>query len=215
MADIFQEVEEDLRRDRYERLAQKYGGYVIVGLLLIVAGTAGYVVWKGWRETRRQSDTLKLSEAVDSAAAGSADAAATLSKVVTEVEAGPAVLARFYGAGAKAKGGDNAGAIAIYEAVAGDGTTPGIFRDLAVLLSVQLQVSTGDGKTLEARLVPLSADAGPWRFSARELTGLLAARAGDQARAKTLFQQLADDNGAPAGLRARAAELAAFFGRNP
>ena len=213
MADIFQEVEEDLRRDRYERLAKKYGGYVIAALVAIVAATAGYVLWKNWHQARQQSATLQLAEAIDSAGpAGTAAAGLpALDKVAKEAPAGPAGLARLYEAGAKARTGDDAGAVALYDALAADGSLPAVYRDLAALLSVQRQVAAGDPKALSERLAKLSAEANPWRFSARELDGLLASRSGDKARAKTLFQQLADDKDAPAGLRARAAELAAFF----
>ena len=217
MADIFQEVEEDLRRDRYERLARKYGGHVIAAVLLIVAGTAGYVLWKNWHQARLQADTLQLAEAVDAAGPGAANpaAATALDKVATSAASGPGRLARFYEAGLKARAGDGAGAVAIYDAIAAEGATAPLYRDLASLLAVQLQVNAGDPKALADRLAPLTVDSNPWRYSARELTALLAARTGDKARAKTLFQQLADDNGAPAGLRTRASELAAFFGRTP
>ncbi len=213
MADIFQEVEEDLRRDRYERLAKKYGGYIIAGLLAIVLVTAGYVLWKNWRVARQQSATLELAEAVDSAGPAVASVAAipALDMVVHGAPAGPAALAQFYQAGVKARSGDGAGAIAVYDTLAADGALAAVYRDLAALLSVQQQVISGDPKELSQRLARLTGEASPWRFSARELDGLLASRAGDKARAKTVFQQLADDRGAPAALRARAAELAAFF----
>ena len=213
MADIFQEHEEDLRRDRYERLAKKYGGVVIAGLVAIVAATAGYVLWKNWHQARQQAATLQLAEAVESAGPGAASAAGlpALDAVAKGAPAGPAGLARLYEAGVKARTGDGAGAIALYDALAEDGSLPVVYRDLAALLSVQQQVGDGDPKALSQRLARLSADVNPWRVSARELDGLLATRAGDKARAKTLFQQLADDKDAPAGLRARAAELAAFF----
>ena len=213
MADIFQEVEEDLRRDRYERLAKKYGGAVIAGLVAIVAVTAGYVLWKNWHLARQQTATLHLAEAVESAGPGGNAAAGipALETVAKEAPAGAAALARLYEAGVKARTGDGDGAAALYDSLANDGSLPAVYRDLAALLSVQQQAGTGDPKALSERLGKLSADANPWRFSARELDGLLASRAGDKARAKTLFQQLADDKDAPAGLRARAAELAAFF----
>ena len=213
MADIFQEVEEDLRRDRYERLAKKYGGVVIAGLIAIVAATAGYVLWKNWHQARQQAATLQLAEAVDGAGpAGTTTAAIpVLETVAKEASAGPAGLARLYEAGVKARTGDDAGAVALYDSLAGDGSLPVVYRDLAALLSVQQQAESGDPKALSDRLAKLTLDTNPWRFSARELDGLLASRAGDKARAKTVFQQLADDKDAPAGLRARAAELAAFF----
>ena len=213
MADIFQEVEEDLRRDRYERLAKKYGGYVIAALVAIVAATAGYVLWKNWHQARQQAATLQLAEAVDLAGPAGSDAAGipALDTVATRGPSGPAGLARLYEAGVKARTGDSAGAIAIYDALATDGSLPVLYRDLAALLSVQHQIAAGDPKLLSERLIRLTGDANPWRFSARELDALLASRTGDKARAKSLFQQLADDKDAPAGLRARAAELAAFF----
>ena len=74
MADIFQEVEEDLRRDRYQRLAKKYGGYLVAGMLLLVLGTTGYVLWKNWHETRERAATLQLAEAVDQVAQAGATA---------------------------------------------------------------------------------------------------------------------------------------------
>jgi hypothetical protein len=218
MADIFQEVEEDLRRDRYERLAKAYGGYIIVGILLLVIGTVGYVLWKNWRENQDQTATLQLAEAVNpetpAAGATATPNGEALGKVAAEGPAGPAGLARFYEAGLRSRNGDRAAAIALYDRLAKDPSIAPLYQDLAALLAVQLQVNDGDPKSLAERLEPLSADTSPWRYTARELGGLLAARTGDTARARTVFQQLADDNGAPAGMRVRAAELAAFYGKS-
>ncbi|MEI6985153.1 MAG: hypothetical protein WCK65_03410 [Rhodospirillaceae bacterium] len=235
MADIFQEVEEDLRRDRYERLARKYGGVFFAAVLLIVAATIGHVLWKNWRDARQQADTLSLAQAIDQtrdqtsgqtgvdvAAPPGADSNAkappgadSMAKVINTVGSGPGGLARFYQAGVKARTGDIIGAVALYESIASDGATRPLYRDLALLMAAQAQINTGDTAALTERLAPLAANASPWRYSARELNALLAARTGDRERAKTLFKQLADDNGAPAGLKARATELAAYFGRTP
>jgi hypothetical protein len=48
MSDIFQEVEEDVRRERYEKLWKKYGNYIIALAVLIVAGVAAWQ-WPGIR----------------------------------------------------------------------------------------------------------------------------------------------------------------------
>jgi hypothetical protein len=52
---------------------------------------------------------------------------------------------------------------------------------------------------------------GPWRHSARELAGLIALKAGDTPKARDLFKKIADDLGAPQGMRARAAQLLAVL----
>ena len=82
MADIFQEVEEDLRRDKAARLWRRYGSYVLVAALAIVAGTAAYVWWKQHVAARQiaEGDAFaaaaqlqpddKAQEAADAFAAG-------------------------------------------------------------------------------------------------------------------------------------------------
>ena len=61
MADIFQEVDEDLRRDRATALWRKYGIYVLGVAIALVAGTAA---WSGWRyyETRQRLSLIHISE---------------------------------------------------------------------------------------------------------------------------------------------------------
>ncbi len=45
MSDIFREVDEDLRREQFKRLWDRFGTYVIGLAVLIVVVTAGY---RGW-----------------------------------------------------------------------------------------------------------------------------------------------------------------------
>ncbi|MEE8534520.1 MAG: hypothetical protein V3S45_00650, partial [Kiloniellales bacterium] len=60
---------------------------------------------------------------------------------------------------------------------------------------------------------PLTADANPWRHSAREISAVLAFRSGDREKAVELFTGLAKDASAPEGIRARAGEMLAAIGR--
>lgn len=215
MADIFQEVDEDLRRDRYERLWQRYGGIILVVAIIVIAGTAGYVVWEKWRTTRQMTETQSLAEMIEPALAATGDAAAAataLAGFAGQSASGQAILARFFEAGLRAKAGDRPAAVAAYDRLAADSSLPAGYRDLAVLLAVLHNATDGDPAVLQARLAPLTAESGAWRHTARELTAVLAGRAGDTARARSLWQELAADGAAPASLRNRAAELAAQYG---
>ena len=49
LADIFQEIDEELRRDRWEILWQKYGKYLVGCAVAIVAGTAAWVGWQNYQ----------------------------------------------------------------------------------------------------------------------------------------------------------------------
>ena len=73
-------------------------------------------------------------------------------------------------------------------------------------------LDSGDTTELTQRIQRLTAPSNPWRHTVRELAALIALRNGKRQEADQLFRELADDVTAPAGIRARAAELAASSG---
>ncbi|MEM9682571.1 MAG: tetratricopeptide repeat protein [Pseudomonadota bacterium] len=208
MADIFQEVEEELRRDKAAQYWTRYGRYIIAAVVLIVVATGTYV---GWTEYRLQQQTSygerfavamsliqeqKPGEAIDA-----------LGALAEDASTGYATLARFRAAGLKMEQGDRNGAAAIYDAIAKDGSVDSLYAQLANLYFVLGMLDTGDYVDLTDRLTPLLADDSPWRFSARELAALLELQKGDTAKANEYYTTLADDPQTPTGARARAAEM--------
>jgi hypothetical protein len=154
-----------------------------------------------------QAASAELTAAIDAAGASPQEAIAALGRVAEATDSGHATIARLYEAGLLAEEGDRAGASAVYRAIAGDAGAEPIWRDLARLLAVLSDLDTGDAATLTAELAPLAADTSPWRFTARELTGLIAMRSGDLVAARALFEGLASAADAPAGVRSRAGDL--------
>lgn len=213
MSDIFREVDEDLRRDRAEKLFKRYGGYMIAAAVALVAGTGGYTAWRNWHQSKLQQDTASLVTAISQTAQGPDKGVEALAAYAGKADPKMAALAQFNAAALLIRQNKQADAAGIYDSIAANGSVDTVYRDLATLLAVMQRVETGDPAQLQAKLLPLSADTSPWRHSARELTAALAIRAGDKDRARTLFQQLADDSAAPAGVRARAADLAALYGK--
>lgn len=210
MSDIFREIEEDLQRDRYKKLWDKYGNLVIAAAVVLVLATGGWEAWKAYRAKRDQAFGQSYAMAMRLAEQGKAkEAEAGFGKLASDAGPGYAALARLQEAALLAKAGDNAGATAVYDKLAADGSVGRVYRDLATLLSVLNGIDKGDPAALEKRLEPLTDPANPWRYSARELSAVLAIRSGDKARAEKLYAQLADDASAPASLRGRAAEMLA------
>ncbi len=213
MSDIFREVDEDLRRDRAEHLFKKYGGAMIAAVVLIVAGTGGYSFWRHWQAQKKEEQTAALVTAIAQSAQGPEKGVEALAAFAGSANPSLAAIAQFNAAALMIRQGKPAEAATVYDGIAGNGSVPAEYRDLATLLAVMQRTDGGDPAQLTAKLQPLTADGSPWRFTARELTAVLAVRAGDTEKASTLFKQLADDQQAPSGVRSRAADLASLYGK--
>ena len=206
MSDIIREVEEELRRENFEKLWRKYSSYAFALAALIVLGVAGYFEWRHYTANQHAERARQYEAALQLAAAGDPGAPAALQAVANGAD-GYAALALLQEAALKAKAGDVNGAVAIYERMTTDGAIDQSLRDLALILLALHTADTAAPDLLAQRLQPLTAASNPWRYSALELTALLAQRAGDNAKAEQILTGLADDLNAPQALRQRATEM--------
>lgn len=205
MSDIFREIDEDLRRDNLLKLWKRYGTFILAGAVLIVAVTGGYVAWQRYEEGRRL-DQSRAYEAARSVEQTDPKAAIEAMQKLGGGAAPYGMLARFHEAGLKAEQGDTAGALAAYDALSKDADSPA-YRSAATIFYAMHALDSEEPNALIERLKPLTAPTSPWRYSALELTGLAAQRAGDTARAREIFTALSGDSEAPSALRSRAAEI--------
>lgn len=212
MADIFREVDEDLRRDNLNQLWKKYGNFVVGAAVAVVLVVSAVVGWREWQraENLEQSDRLlragEIAEADDPASA-----IAAYEDIAEDADGGHELLARLQAAALAAEVDDRERVAATYDAVAGSDVDP-VYRDLATLLSVMHASEGGDPEALIERLGPLRAEDNPWRFSARELTAVLEHRRGNVEQAVELIRGLEAAPEAPPDLRNRAREMLAAMG---
>ena len=212
MADIFKEVDEDLKRDQALELWRKYGRYIIVFALAVVLGTAGVVGWNNYRERQRETNGNIYAQAFQLVGRGDKAGAAKAMADIAANGGAYRILAQFQGAALKLEANDKAGAIAIYDQISADSGADQAFRDLATLLSALASVDTGNAADINKKLEPLLADGAAFRPSAMEVQGLVALKSGNSTLARQTFQKLADDITAPPGLRQRATQILTWIG---
>lgn len=210
MADIFKEVDEDIRRDNLEKLWKKYGFQFIGLAVAVVLGVAGVQGWRAYDLDQRGQLSDRYGAALELTQGG--ETAAGLDAMIDLSEAGGdsyAGLAAFEEARLRVESGDTGGAIAVWDRIAEDsGLGPG-FQEAATLFSILHQIDSGNPAALRARLEPLAADGQSFRSTARELLALIALGEGDTAAARDLYTKISDDREAPAGLRQRATQMLA------
>ncbi len=222
VADIFDEVNQDLRAERARQFALRYGWLAALAAMLFVAGVGA---WQGWRwyAARQANDVasayLGAMRAVGGPAVaegqstpGRIAAMAEFDRLASTGPEGYRSLARLRGAALHASTGDLPGALAMWDKLSADTAADPLLRDLASLMWVQHQVDAGDPAAVEGRLQPLTAGGNPWRPLALENQAWLALRTGHNDQARETLRQLAADATAPDGVRGRANGLLARLG---
>jgi hypothetical protein len=210
MSDIFNEVDEELRRSQLEQLWKKYGSYVIAAAVAVVVAVGGYRGWVYYQTKLSQAASTKFLDAVAAAAEGKhSDATAAFAALAREAPSGFAILSRFRHAGELGRNDSAAGAAA-FKALAADSGIGPAMQELARLRAAMLSAEVAEPKDVIAELTPLAEAGRPWRNQARELLGALALKAGDFAAAGQWFDRIIVDPEAPTALRRRAQEFSAI-----
>jgi len=211
VSELFDEVDEEVRRDQLKKLWDQYSIYIIALALLIIAGVGG---WRGYQylEAKRAAEAGaafdKASEL--SEANKHAEAETAFADLAAKAPWGYRMLARLRTA-AEIANRDKPAAAKMFDDIAADGSVGAPERDLARIRAAQLLLETTTYPNMLQRLEPATAAGATFRHTARELLALSAWRANDTAAARQWLDLIANDGESPASLRSRAEALQALL----
>lgn len=211
MADIFHEVDEEVRREQLKKLWERYSIYFIAAAVLLVAAIAGWRAYEYWIAQRAAAAGADFEAALALSDQGKrAEAEAAFAKVAAEAPDGYRVLARFRAAAVlgESKPSD---AVKAYDELSADGSLAPVWRDLAAVRAAMLLVDTASLSEMQKRLDPVAEPTRSFRHSARELLALSAWRNHDLTNARRYLDMVATDAESPIGIRARADVLSAVI----
>ena len=212
MSDIFREIDEEVRRERLNKLWEQYGNVAIAVALLLVIGIGGWRLYQWWEARQAAEAGRQFEIAVQLSEQGKHDeAAAAFTKLAAEGTAGYRALARFRTAQELATR-DPPAAVKAYDALAADRGVGQLLQDLAEVRAAVILVDTAAFEELRSRLEPLTANERPFHHTARELLALSAWRAGDQAASRRWIDLILTDAQTPSSVRARVEMLMALTG---
>ena len=207
MADIFDEINNELKQDRQAMLWQRYGKYVIGVAVLIIAlvgARQGYVYWKEARDGAAATAYYQ--------AASIEDAGQALQAAEDTLTPGYRVLADFTIARKLAEQGRSSDAEAAFLALAKRDDVEGFYRDAALLLSVMHAPENANSDDLLARLSVLTDMAGPLQGLALEQAAGLALKGGRAQDAAAFLEKITTLSEVPSSLRQRASQLLTIVG---
>lgn len=210
MTDIFHEVEEEVRRERLEKIWKEYGDYIVAAAALLILAAAGFRLWTYYesRERARASDQYLAAEQLMES--GQTRAAAQIfARLGQNAPGGYAKLSQLQGANALSVSGNTPEALSIYRKLASD--SDGMISALARIRAAWILVEGAPKPEVESLIGPLAGDASPWKPVAREILAYADYHAGATKQARAEFEALAKDTKSPSGVRGRSRAMATFL----
>jgi hypothetical protein len=204
LTDLFDEVEEQLRSDRYRTFARRALPWI---LALVAAGLVTFLAVWGWERYREQvadKASEEYSAAMEAMGRGNT---AQAEKLWTDVSKSSAKayksLALMQLGALKVTAAKPKEAVALFDQAAA-AAPDDILGDAARLKSAFALLDTASFKDMEGRLTPLMQDGHPYRVQAREALAFSKLMAGNTAGARSDFVVISQSLDAPDGARQRA-----------
>jgi hypothetical protein len=211
VSELFDEVDEDVRRDQLKRLWDQYSIYIVAGALLIIAAVGG---WRGYQylEAKKAAEAgAAFDRAVELSDQNKhAEAEAAFTDLAAKAPSGYRMLSRLRAA-AEVANRDPQAAAKMYDDIAADRSVPASEQELARIRAAGLLLETASYPSMLQRLETATAPTATFRHAARELLALSAWRTNDTTAARQWLDMIANDGETPPSLRSRAEALQALL----
>jgi hypothetical protein len=210
VSDIFQEVDEEVRREQFKKLWERYGVFLIAACVLLVVAVGGWRTYEWWEAKKAAEVGTAFQAAMALSSEGkNKEAEDAFAKLAADGTASYRMLAKFREAAEVARR-DHKAAVPIYDQLAADGSLGRVLQDLAALRAATILVDTAPYSEIAQRLEPLTAPDRTFRHSARSMLALAAWRAKDAAAMRKWSDMILADADTPSGTRGQIQMLLAL-----
>jgi hypothetical protein len=210
VSDIFQEVDEEVRREQFKKLWERYGVFLIAACVLLVVAVGGWRTYEWWEAKKAAEVGTAFQAAMALSSEGkNKEAEDAFAKLAADGTASYRMLAKFREAAEVARR-DPKAAVAIYDQLAADGSLGRVLQDLAALRAATILVDTAPYSEIAQRLEPLTAPDRTFRHSARSMLALAAWRAKDATAMRKWSDMILADADTPSGTRGQIQMLLAL-----
>jgi hypothetical protein len=211
VTEIFDEVDEELRREQLKKLWDRYSLLIVTAAILVVAAVGGWRGYQYW-ETKRAAEAGSAFEAAVALSDQNkhAEAQAAFTKLAAEAPSGYRTLASLRAA-SEAGIQDPQAAVKLFDAIGSDGSVAQPIQDFAKTRAAALLIDNAPYEDVRQRLEQLTSAGRAYRHSARDLLAASAWRNNDAAAARQWVDLIINDIETPASIRTRAEALQALL----
>lgn len=202
------EVSEELRRDRLFHVVRRYG-WIAVLLVVVLVGAAA---WYEWQRSQSRLDAREFGNAIVAALDNDSPDARREALLSIEAEGARRALVTMLAADTLDDPEARTDTAELLDEIAGDDSLPQLYREMAVLKSVMIDMGSVAPEDLLARIEPLTIPGAPYRLLALEQQALAELAMGETDTALATLRTILDDATATRDLQSRARQLIVALG---
>jgi len=213
VSDIFQEVDKELREEKYKTIWNKYKYYIIGMFVLFVFGVGFNSFWKQDSLNEVNDRSARFFTAMELAQEDKKSAILMLQEFVSKEKNSSkyhAMIASFAEAAIRRSDKDFTGALAIYNMISINNISI-FYKDYAKLSSAEMLIALKNNNGAKIILENLSSSSSDLKFIAKEYLGYMQINDGNIAKAKDIFKSLAEEASVSTNMKNRSIEILSIF----
>ena len=208
MANIFNEVDEDIRKERYKKLWSRYGKYLIGFIILIVLifSINQYLVSKNISDNKKLLD-IYFAAAEDIEKSQFQLANESLNKIYNSKNTTLAAFSAFKLSESYFMNNDNNNATTVLENIFNNNSLETIHRELALYKYIMINFDVLDINDIESKVSIISDKESQLKPYFEELLGIKYITIGNKSKASFIFDELSSSENTPFDLKVRLEKL--------
>ena len=213
MSDIFQEVDKELREEKYKTIWAKYKYYIIGILIIFIFGVGFNSFWKQYASNEINDRSSRFFAAMELAQEDKTSSILMLQEFISKEKKSAqyhVMIAGFAEAAIRRSEKDFSGALKIYDDI-GNNNISVFYKDFAKLSSSEMLIATKNISEAKIRLEELSSSSSDLKFIAKEYLGYILINDGNLSKAKDIFKSLAEEASVSLNMKNRSKEILSIF----
>jgi len=208
MANIFNEVDEDIRKERYKKLWSRYGKYLIglIILIVLIFSINQYLVSKNISDNKKLLD-IYFAAAEDIEKSQFQLANESLNKIYNSKNTTLAAFSAFKLSESYFMNNDNNNATSVLENIFNNNSLETIYRELALYKYIMINFDVLDINDIESKVSIINDKESQLKPYFEELLGIKYITIGNKSKASFIFDELSSSENTPFDLKVRLEKL--------
>ncbi len=205
---FFEEVDEEVRNERFKELINKYGGVILTVLIIALSVAVGYEKIGEWRIHKAEQKNVQYVQAIAQQGDYEENIAALENIVATE-KGLYKDISQLQIANILLDNNQTEKALAVLTQMYQDENVTDKIREIAAIKLATYKIDTVPYQNIEELLTPVIQSNGAWSSMAKELLAMSAIQNKDMEKAKTIYQELLTNGNLSDEFRARINDMLA------